>query len=146
MKKNILMILGVALVLVLALGCGEKATVLKVGDLVFTQYYQGEGNFWDPGKIIAIEGEEVTVKWDDAFAKSDSVAKKHISEVVKKEPLDAKKVKAGMEVIVHPPEWLCPYKGEVTAVEGNDYIVSYKSGSVDVIDTVDISALWKYKR
>lgn len=125
-------------------GC-KKEEALKVGDLVYTQYFQGEGNFWEPAKIIAVEGEEITVKWDDAFAKVDSIAKKHMSEVVKRERPDPKKLKAGSAIIIHPTIFLYPYKGKIAKVEGDRYIVDYKSGSVDRQDTVDIDALWKYR-
>ena len=28
----------------------------------------------------------------------------------------------------------------------NDYIVEFKSGSADIVDTVDITSLWKFTR
>jgi FKBP-type peptidyl-prolyl cis-trans isomerase 2 len=132
------------LVLFVLTGC-KKEEPLKVGDLVYTQYSQGEGNFWEPGKITAIEGEEVTVKWDDAFAKIDSIAKKHSSEVVKRERPDPKTLKVGSVIIIHPTIFLYPYKGKIAKIDGDRYIVDYKSGSVDRQDTVDIDALWKYR-
>lgn len=131
-------------VLLVMTGC-KKEEALKIGDLVYTQYSQGEGNFWEPAKITAIEGEEVTVKWDDSFAKIDSIAKKHSSEVVKRERPDPKKLKEGSTVIIHPRIFLYPYKGKIAKIDGDRYIVDYKSGSVDRQDTVDIDALWKYR-
>lgn len=146
MPKRIIGFAALSILLVAAFsltGC-KKEEPLKVGDLVYTQYSEGEGNFWDPAKITAIEGEEVTVKWDDSFVKMDSVAKKHVSEVVKRDRPDPKKLKPGSVVIIKSI-FLYPYKGTIAKIEGDRYLVNYKSGSVERQDTVDIDALWKFK-
>jgi|GEM_PF-6051208 len=146
-KKLVALLMGFA-VLVLATGFSgcEKEDPLVVGDLVWCQSYTGEGNMWEPAKVTAIEGEEVTIKWEDPFMKESEEQAKHKSEVVKKAVPDPKKIKVGQEIIVHPPQFLYPYKGEIVEIIDNDYVVSYKSGSADLVDTVDLGALWKYTR
>ncbi len=147
MPKRIIGFAALSILLVAAFaftGC-KKEEPLKAGDLVYCQYYQGEGNFWEPAKVVSVQGEEVTVKWDDTFAKSDSTAAKHVSEVVKRARPNPKKLKEGSVIIIHPPIFLYPYKGTIAKIEGDRYLVDYKSGSVERQDTVDIDALWKFK-
>ncbi|MBD3285673.1 hypothetical protein GF359_04375 [candidate division WOR-3 bacterium] len=146
-KKLMALIVGFA-VLALATGFSgcEKEEPLAVGDLVWCQAYAGEGNDWETAEVIEIEGEQITVKWEDPFMNDAPEETRHKSEVVKKIALEAKKIKPGMEALIHAPNRSYPYKGEIVAVEGNDYIVEFKSGSADIVDTVDITSLWKFTR
>ncbi|NLI98959.1 hypothetical protein GX441_09930 [bacterium] len=144
-SKTSRIVLLLATVLFFAFISCKKEDPLKEGDLVFCQDDPGEGNFWEPAKVVKVENETVTIAWDDTFMKDGPEAQKSISEVVKRQQADPKKVKENMAIIIHPPVFLYPYKGIIEKVMGDRYIVRYKSGSVERHDTVDITSLYKYK-
>jgi hypothetical protein len=63
--------------------------------------------------------------------------------VVKRTPLDAKKVKEDMIVLVEPPDYADLYKAKVIKVEDDRYTVEFLSGSATIEREVGIDALWK---
>ncbi len=149
-KKKVRGFLLVSTVLIgvvfVAAGC-KKEEPLKVGEVVYSQWSEGEHHGWEEAKVIAIEGEEVSIKWKNTFAKgSDTMPSKHISKVIKRKPLDAKKAKVSMKVLIHPPAYLYLYKGEIVKIEDDRYTVKYSpGGTVENEEEVGIEALWWYK-
>lgn len=143
-KTKIIVLLSVAALAISFIGC-EKKVPLAEGDMAWCQYYQGEGNMWEPVKVISIDGDNVVIEWEDTFMKDEPQTEKHVSEVIKKERPDPKKLKEGTVVIIHHPSFLYPYKGIISKIEDDRYIVKYKSGSVEREDDVAFDALWKYE-
>jgi FKBP-type peptidyl-prolyl cis-trans isomerase 2 len=144
MSKKItsILLLTIAVAFILT-GC-KKEDKIEVGDMVYAQWWEGEGHSWEEAKVVAIEGDEVTIEWKDTWAKGDETqVAKHIRKVVKRLPLEAKKVKEGMTVLVEPPDYADLYKGTVTKIEGDRYTVDFKSGDVMITREVGIEALWK---
>lgn len=126
----------------LAFDC-EKGKPLAVGNLVYAQYWEGEGEGWEEAKIEAIEGEEATIRWKRMGIKSDSTATKHIGKLVKMVQLEPKKVAVGTRVIIQSDDLLYLYVGKVTAIEDDVYTVDFPYGDVPYTREVGIQYLWK---
>jgi len=124
-------------------GC-KKEDKIEVDEMVYSQWWEGEGHSWEEAKVIAIEGDEITIEWKETWAKGDEIqVSKHISKVVKRIRLEAKKVKEGMTVLLEPPDYAGLYKAKVTKIEDERYTVEFKSGDVLITREVGIESLWK---
>lgn len=143
MNKKIISVVLISLMMLAVFAGCAKEDKIEVGDMVYSQWWEGEGHSWEEAKVIAIEGDEVTIEWKDTWAKSESQVAKHLRKVVKRTPLEAKKVKEGMVVLVEPPDYADLYKGKVTKIEDDRYTVEFLSGSATIERELGIEALWK---
>lgn len=120
---------------------------VKVGDMVFAQWIEGEGEVWEQAEITGIEDEDVHFEWVDTFNKDAPEATTNYKKVSRVEPLDAQSIEAGMSVLIHPPDkpdWAY-YKGEI--VEQDEDQITVKFLDKDEEQTVKVKSdnLWKFQ-
>ncbi|MBN2379343.1 hypothetical protein JXM67_06020 [candidate division WOR-3 bacterium] len=121
----------------------KKEEPLAEGDLVYAQYWEGEGEGWEEAKVVSLEGEEATIEWKRLGIKSEPQATKHINKIVKMVPLEAKKVKEGTKVIVQADDLLYQYVGKVTKKDKDIFTVDFLYGDTTYTREVGIQYLWK---